>query len=230
MRRVQSTRRVRDLFHSPVGPTRPASGPPSVPSGVDGRGGDMRRGLVVVLAVLSGLVVSAGLLAVRRSCDVRHARRVLRAVPARRRRAPARTSPGPWRSAGGWSPAAVCTAAPCAPARAAASPSTRTGGPSDWIASYVGADPETTQGPLPTRSSSRRSPTSSWGTADDWPARMGIMYVIWNDRDVRRGGGFEPKKYLSSGCRSRTARSPCGNRDPPCTLFAQHGRRPGLTS
>ena len=29
------------------------------------------------------------------------------------------------------------------------------------------------------------------------------MYVIWNDRMYAAWDGFEPKKYLSSGCRTR---------------------------
>lgn len=33
--------------------------------------------------------------------------------------------------------------------------------------------------------------------------RMGIMYVIWNDRSYASYRGFEPKPYLSSGCRTR---------------------------
>jgi hypothetical protein len=32
--------------------------------------------------------------------------------------------------------------------------------------------------------------------------RMGIMYLIWNDRMYSAWNGFEPKPYLSSGCRS----------------------------
>lgn len=33
--------------------------------------------------------------------------------------------------------------------------------------------------------------------------RMGIMYVIWNDRIWSAYDGFEPERYLSSSCRSR---------------------------
>lgn len=33
--------------------------------------------------------------------------------------------------------------------------------------------------------------------------RMGVMYVIWNDRVWASYRGFAPKPYLSSGCRNR---------------------------
>lgn len=33
--------------------------------------------------------------------------------------------------------------------------------------------------------------------------RMGIMYIIWNDRSYASYRGFEPQPYLSSGCRTR---------------------------
>lgn len=38
--------------------------------------------------------------------------------------------------------------------------------------------------------------------------RMGIMYVIWNDRTWASYRGFEPKDYLSSTCRTRKRCSP----------------------
>ena len=38
--------------------------------------------------------------------------------------------------------------------------------------------------------------------------RMGIMYVIWNDRMYASYDGFVPKRYLSSGCRTRRTCSP----------------------
>jgi hypothetical protein len=41
------------------------------------------------------------------------------------------------------------------------------------------------------------------GDTDALARRMGIMYVIWNDRMYAAWDGFEPKKYLSSGCRTR---------------------------
>lgn len=34
------------------------------------------------------------------------------------------------------------------------------------------------------------------------------MYVIWDDRMYAAWDGFEPKRYLSSGCRSRKTCSP----------------------
>jgi hypothetical protein len=41
------------------------------------------------------------------------------------------------------------------------------------------------------------------GDTDALARRMGIMYVIWNDTMYAAWDGFEPKKYLSSGCRTR---------------------------
>jgi hypothetical protein len=41
------------------------------------------------------------------------------------------------------------------------------------------------------------------GDTDALARRMGIMYVIWDDRMYAAWDGFEPKKYLSSGCRTR---------------------------
>ncbi len=41
------------------------------------------------------------------------------------------------------------------------------------------------------------------GDTDALARRMGVMYVIWNDRMYAAWDGFEPKKYLSSGCRTR---------------------------
>ena len=38
--------------------------------------------------------------------------------------------------------------------------------------------------------------------------RLGIMYVIWDDRIYASYDGFEPKRYLSSGCRTRRSCSP----------------------
>ncbi len=38
--------------------------------------------------------------------------------------------------------------------------------------------------------------------------RMGIMYIIWNDRMYASYDGFERKRYLSSGCRTRRKCSP----------------------
>jgi len=38
--------------------------------------------------------------------------------------------------------------------------------------------------------------------------RMGIMYVIWNDTMYAAYDGFEPKRYLSSSCRTKRSCSP----------------------
>lgn len=41
------------------------------------------------------------------------------------------------------------------------------------------------------------------GDTDAIARRMGIMYVIWNDRIYSAWYGFEPRPYLNSGCRTR---------------------------
>lgn len=41
------------------------------------------------------------------------------------------------------------------------------------------------------------------GDTDALARRMGIMYVIWNDRIYSAWYGFEPRAYLNSGCRTR---------------------------
>lgn len=40
------------------------------------------------------------------------------------------------------------------------------------------------------------------GDSDALARRMGIMYVIWDDKIYSAWYGFEPRPYLSSGCRS----------------------------
>ncbi|WP_028643288.1 hypothetical protein [Nocardioides sp. URHA0020] len=41
------------------------------------------------------------------------------------------------------------------------------------------------------------------GNLDARARRMGIMYVIWNDRMYPAWNGFRPEPYLSSSCRTR---------------------------
>jgi hypothetical protein len=41
------------------------------------------------------------------------------------------------------------------------------------------------------------------GEAHAWARRMGIMYVIWDDRMWAAYDTFRPKAYLSSSCRTR---------------------------
>ena len=45
--------------------------------------------------------------------------------------------------------------------------------------------------------------TDRAGNADAKARRMGIMYVIWNDRMYSAWDGFEPEPYLSSSCKTR---------------------------
>ena len=45
--------------------------------------------------------------------------------------------------------------------------------------------------------------TDKDGNAHALARRMGIMYVIWNDRMYSAWDQFEPEPYLSSGCKSK---------------------------
>lgn len=60
--------------------------------------------------------------------------------------------------------------------------------------------------------------------------RMGIMYVIWNDRMYASYDGFEPKRYLSSSCRTKRTCSPTlRHRDHLHISLTRQGAR-GTTS
>src|SRR5688500_8729291 len=60
--------------------------------------------------------------------------------------------------------------------------------------------------------------------------RMGIMYVIWNDRMWASYDGFEEERYLSSGCRSRRRCSPTlRHRDHVHISLSRKGAK-GMTS
>lgn len=68
------------------------------------------------------------------------------------------------------------------------------------------------------------------GNTDAWARRMGVMYVIWNDRMYPAWNRFEPEPYLSSSCRtkrkcSRTLR----HRDHVHVSLSRQGAR-GVTS
>ena len=68
------------------------------------------------------------------------------------------------------------------------------------------------------------------GDTDAMARRMGIMYVIWNDRMYAAWDGFEPKKYLSSGCRTRSTCSvTLRHRDHLHVSLSEAGAK-GLTS
>lgn len=45
--------------------------------------------------------------------------------------------------------------------------------------------------------------TDKAGNAHAKARRMGVMYVIWNDRMRAAWDGFQPEPYLSSSCRNR---------------------------
>ena len=45
--------------------------------------------------------------------------------------------------------------------------------------------------------------TDNLGNTDAWARRMGVMYVIWNDRMYPAWDEFRPEPYLSSSCPSR---------------------------
>ncbi|QBX55993.1 hypothetical protein EXE58_11320 [Nocardioides seonyuensis] len=60
--------------------------------------------------------------------------------------------------------------------------------------------------------------------------RMGIMYVIWDDRMWASYDGFEEERYLSSGCRSRRRCSPTlRHRDHVHISLSRKGAK-GMTS
>ena len=60
--------------------------------------------------------------------------------------------------------------------------------------------------------------------------RMGIMYIIWNDRMYAAYDGFEPRRYLSSSCRTKRACSPTlRHRDHLHISLTRQGAR-GTTS
>lgn len=50
--------------------------------------------------------------------------------------------------------------------------------------------------------------TDAQGNTHALARRMGIMYIIWNDRIYRSYDGFRKGPYLSSGCRTRKQCSP----------------------
>ena len=60
--------------------------------------------------------------------------------------------------------------------------------------------------------------------------RMGIMYVIWDDTMYASYDAFAPKRYLSSGCRTRRSCSPTlRHRDHVHISLTRQGAK-GLTS
>ena len=60
--------------------------------------------------------------------------------------------------------------------------------------------------------------------------RMGVMYVIWNDRMYAAYDGFVPRRYLSSSCRTKRSCSPTlRHRDHMHISLTRQGAR-GLTS
>ncbi|HEU5038106.1 MAG TPA: hypothetical protein VFT70_13950 [Nocardioides sp.] len=72
--------------------------------------------------------------------------------------------------------------------------------------------------------------TDKRGHSDAWARRMGVMYVIWNDRMYPAWTGFEPEPYLSSSCRTRKKCSPTlRHRDHVHVSLSRQGSR-GVTS
>ena len=64
------------------------------------------------------------------------------------------------------------------------------------------------------------------GDTDALARRMGIMYVIWNDRMYAAWDGFEPKRYLSSGCsKRRTCSQTLRHRDHVHISLSKAGAR-----
>jgi len=68
------------------------------------------------------------------------------------------------------------------------------------------------------------------GNEDALARRMGIMYLIWDDRMYPAWTGFEPEPYLSSGCKSRRKCSTTlRHRDHVHVSLSRDGAK-GLTS
>lgn len=68
------------------------------------------------------------------------------------------------------------------------------------------------------------------GEAHAWARRMGIMYLIWDDRMWAAYDTFRPKPYLSSSCRTRKRCSQTlRHRDHVHISLSRKGGR-GLTS
>ena len=68
------------------------------------------------------------------------------------------------------------------------------------------------------------------GTPHALARRMGIMYIIWNDRMYASYDGFVEKRYLSSGCRKRrTCSATLRHRDHMHISLTRRGAR-GRTS
>jgi hypothetical protein len=72
--------------------------------------------------------------------------------------------------------------------------------------------------------------TDARGNTDARARRMGVMYVIWNDRMFPAWNGFEPEPYLSSSCRTKRKCSPTlRHRDHVHVSLSRQGAR-GRTS
>jgi hypothetical protein len=72
--------------------------------------------------------------------------------------------------------------------------------------------------------------TDARGNTDAWARRMGVMYVVWNDRMYPAWTGFEPEPYLSSSCRTRKKCSPTlRHRNHVHVSLSRRGAR-GVTS
>lgn len=68
------------------------------------------------------------------------------------------------------------------------------------------------------------------GNEDALARRMGVMYLIWDDRMYPAWTGFEPEPYLSSGCQTRRRCSATlRHRDHVHVSLSRRGAR-GLTS
>jgi len=72
--------------------------------------------------------------------------------------------------------------------------------------------------------------TDARGNTDAWARRMGVMYVIWNDKMFPAWDHFEPEPYLSSSCPSkRKCSKTLRHRDHLHVSLSRQGAR-GVTS
>ena len=67
--------------------------------------------------------------------------------------------------------------------------------------------------------------TDGHGNTDAWARRMGVMYIIWNDKMYAAWDHFEPERYLSSSCDApQEVLEDAAAPRPPAHLAEQEGR------
>ncbi|WP_457206631.1 hypothetical protein [Nocardioides sp. P5_C9_2] len=158
----------------------------------------MRRGVVVLLAVLSSLVVCAGLLTVpaqaKYAMPVESYARYQPQKACARKDRPGTVALGRWLVARGGVYGGTLRS--CS---SGGQSEHKDGRAFDWMLDVRDPDDRA----LADAFLIEAFADDELGDTDALARRMGIMYVIWNDRMYAAWDGFEPKRYLSSGCRTR---------------------------